>query len=36
MRPQLVEAIKYWKHIAPIAKYPKNTKEFYELVSQLD
>jgi HTH-type transcriptional regulator/antitoxin HigA len=36
MLPQLSEAIKYWAHIAPVVKYPKNNKEFNELVSQLD
>ncbi len=36
MHQQLLAAIKYWKHIAPIVKYPKNNKEFNELVSQLD
>lgn len=36
MRQQLAEAIKYWDHIAPIIKYPKNDKEFNELVSELD
>ena len=36
MHQQLSEAIKYWNHIAPIVKYPKNKKEFNELVSQLD
>jgi HTH-type transcriptional regulator/antitoxin HigA len=36
MNQQLLAAIKYWKHIAPIVKYPKNNKEFNELVSQLD
>ena len=36
MHQQLSEAIKYWNHIAPLVKYPKNNKEFNELVSQLD
>ena len=36
MNQQLLAAIKYWKHIASIVKYPKNNKEFNELVSQLD
>lgn len=36
MRQQLAEAIKYWSHIAPIVKYPKNKKEFNNLVTQLD
>lgn len=36
MQQQLSEAIKYWNHIAPVVKYPKNKKEFNELVSQLD
>lgn len=36
MRQQLAEAIKYWGHIAPIVKYPRNDKEFKQLVSQLD
>lgn len=36
MRRQLAEAIKYWDHIAPIAAYPRNTKEFQKLVSELD
>jgi HTH-type transcriptional regulator/antitoxin HigA len=36
MRQQLSEAIRHWKYIAPVVKYPKNNKEFNELVSQLD
>ncbi len=36
MRRQLAEAIKYWDHIAPIAAYPRNAKEFQKLVSELD
>ena len=36
MRQQLSEAIKYWDHISPVVKYPKNVKEFNDLVSQLD
>ena len=36
MRRQLAEAIKYWDHIAPIAAYPRNTKEFHKLVLELD
>ena len=36
MKNALTEAIKYWDHIAPIAKCPKNNKEFKGLVSQLD
>lgn len=36
MRQQLVEAIKYWDHIAPVVKYPKNDKELNELISELD
>lgn len=36
MKRQLTEAIKHWDYVAPIAKYPKNKKEFNELVSQLD
>src|SRR5579872_1982737 len=36
MHQQLSEAIKYWSHIAPVVKYPKNKKEYNELVSQLD
>ena len=36
MHQQLSEAIKYWNHIAPIVKYPKNNKEFNALISQLD
>lgn len=36
MRRQLAEAIKYWDHIAPIAVYPRNTKEFQKLVFELD
>jgi HTH-type transcriptional regulator / antitoxin HigA len=36
MHQQLSEAIKYWNHIAPVVKYPKNNKEFNELISQLD
>lgn len=36
MRQQLKEAIKYWDHIAPVVQYPKNDKEFNQLVSELD
>lgn len=36
MHHQLSEAIKYWNHIAPVVKYPKNHKEFNKLVTQLD
>lgn len=36
MKRQLAEAIKHWDYVAPIAKYPKNNKEFNELVAQLD
>ncbi len=36
MKHHLAEAIKHWDYVAPIAKYPKNNKEFYEAVSQLD
>lgn len=36
MHHQLSEAIKYWNHIAPVVKYPKNNKELNKLVSQLD
>lgn len=36
MKRQLSDAIKHWDYVAPIAKYPKNAKEFNELVSQLD
>src|SRR3990167_6823704 len=36
MKLQLAEAIKYWDHISPVVAYPKNKKEFNELVSQLD
>ena len=36
MHQQLLEAIKYWSHIAPVVKQPKNKKEFNDLVSQLD
>ncbi len=36
MHQQLSEAIKYWSHIAPVVKQPKNKKEYYHLVSQLD
>lgn len=36
MHQQLSEAIKYWKHIAPVVKYPKNDREFNKLISQLD
>lgn len=36
MSPQLEEAIKYWDHIAPIVKHPKNQKEFNRLVLDLD
>jgi HTH-type transcriptional regulator/antitoxin HigA len=36
MHQQLSEAIKYWSHIAPVVKQPKNKKEFNDLVSQLD
>lgn len=36
MRKQLNHAIKYWEHVSPIVKYPKNEKEFHQLVLQLD
>jgi HTH-type transcriptional regulator/antitoxin HigA len=36
MKPTLAEAIKYWDHIAPLAKCPQNNKEFNKLASQLD
>ena len=36
MQQKLSEAIKYWDHIAPVVKYPKNQREFTQLVSQLD
>lgn len=36
MRQQLNEAIKYWDHIAPVVKYPKNEEELDELISELD
>ena len=36
MRQELVEAIKYWDHIAPVVAYPKNDKEFNKLVAELD
>ena len=36
MHPQLSEAIKYWSHVAPVVKQPKNKKEFNDLVSQRD
>ncbi len=35
-QPLLDEAIKYWDHIAPIVKHPRNDKEFNILVSYLD
>lgn len=36
MHQQLSHAIKYWAHIAPVVKYPKNNKEYKILVAQLD
>lgn len=36
MQQQLSQAIKYWDHIAPVVKYPKNHKEYSKLVSRLD
>ena len=36
MQPQLTEAIKYWSHIAPVVRYPKNKKQYCELAAQLD
>ncbi len=36
MQPQLTEAIKYWNHIAPVVRYPKNKKQYSELTAQLD
>ena len=36
MHQQLLEAIKYWSHIAPVVRYPKNKRELNDLVSQLD
>jgi HTH-type transcriptional regulator/antitoxin HigA len=36
MHQQLLEAIKYWNHIVPIVRYPKNHTEYNKLVSQLD
>jgi len=36
MRKQLVEAIKYWDHVSPVVRYPKNDKEFNLLLSELD
>lgn len=36
MHQQLSEAIKYWSHVAPVIKKPKNKKEFDNLVSLLD
>ena len=36
MHQKLSEAIKYWDHIAPLVKCPKNNKEFNALVEQLD
>lgn len=36
MHQRLSQAIKYWNHVAPVVKYPKNKKDFNELVTQLD
>jgi HTH-type transcriptional regulator/antitoxin HigA len=36
MHQKLSRAIKYWNHIAPLVKCPKNNKEFNMLVEQLD
>jgi len=36
MKQVLTNAIKHWDYIAPLAKYPKNKKEFDELMSELD
>ncbi|OGT47958.1 MAG: hypothetical protein A3E82_01735 [Gammaproteobacteria bacterium RIFCSPHIGHO2_12_FULL_38_11] len=36
MKQELANAIKHWDYIAPLVKYPKNKKEFDELVLELD
>lgn len=36
MNQQLSKAVKYWHYVAPVIKYPKNKKEYNELVAQLD
>ena len=36
MNQQLAIAIKYWDHVAPLVKTPKNDEECAELVTQLD
>ena len=36
MQQQLSKAIKYWSYVAPVVTYPKNDKDYNELVSQLD
>ena len=36
MQQQLTQAIKHWKYVAPIVTYPKNEKQYEQLVSQLD
>lgn len=36
MQQQLTQAIKHWKHVAPIVAYPKNEQQYEQLVSQLD
>lgn len=36
MQQQLTQAIKHWKYVAPIVAYPKNEKQYEQLVFQLD
>jgi HTH-type transcriptional regulator/antitoxin HigA len=36
MYQHLEEAIKYWDHVAPLVKIPKNDEECDELITQLD
>ena len=36
MQQQLTQAIKHWKYVAPIVAYPKNAKQYEQLVSQLE
>jgi len=36
MNKQLLQAIKYWNYISPLACYPKNKQQYDNLVNQLD
>jgi HTH-type transcriptional regulator / antitoxin HigA len=33
---QLAEAIKYWAHVSPVVRHPRNDKDYSKLVSYLD